>query len=696
MDDRLLAIFRGEAGERLDEMVRTLLAVEAGEGGAESVRELFRHAHSLKGTAGMVGLGDIGTVAGAVEDLLAQARESGELDARLAGPLLEVTDAIRAAMDGAPLDSEAVIGRLRAADEAVDGGRRTAPEPTDADADPDPAPADVIAPPPAAPDAPADASPPPPAAPDAPANVPAQRRRSDGRPRSRTLRVAAERVDAVLDVAGEAVVGMRRFQHMAGPNVDQRVRDELETGEALMASLQDAALRLRTLPLSSIVGPFPRAVRDIAVGEGKEAELELVGVEAQLDRVILDGLSDLIVHLLRNAVSHGIETPVVREAAGKRSQGRIVLRADASGRGVDITVSDDGSGIPRELLDRASSPSELANLLATPGLSTADHVGDLSGRGVGLDAVRRDTEALGGALLAESEPGRGSTFTLRVPATLAVLGLLLVERAGGVFGFPLLALEEVVEAEGCVSLGDRVAVEVRGEAIQLVDLADLLSMPPTTAPATGPVLIVSVSSGRVAVRVDRLIGEQEAVVKPLGGVLANVPGYLGATLLGDGSIGLIVDPRHAVRIAPGLAAAPPRLALPAGSASAPGSDRPPTVLVVDDQHTVRELQRTILTGAGYHVLTARDGSEALDVLEREPDVRLVLTDIEMPVLDGFGLLLALRDDARHNALPVVVVSSRGSEEDRRRGAEAGADAYVDKGEFDQRALLEIVERLVIR
>lgn len=684
MDERLLGIFRAEAGERLDQMVQTLLAIEAGDGDAESVRELFRHAHSLKGTAGMVGLQAIGTVAGAVEDQLAEARASGELDVALVGPLLEVTDAIRAAMDGAPLDPEPIVaGLVTAAAHAPSPAPSAGPgEPVDdAFAAAAAAPTDPPADPPSSPGAVVGVS-----TAAAPPTLAAPRR-------TRTLRVAADRVDALLDVTGQGVVGMRRFAHMVGPDMDERVREELEGGEALMASLQDAALQLRTLPLSSIVGPFARAVRDIAAREGKEAELELVGVDAQLDRVILDGLSDLIVHLLRNAVSHGIESPDERAAAGKPRVGRIVVRADAGGAGVIVTVSDDGRGVDRELRERAGSAAELAELLATPGLSTADHVGELSGRGVGLDAVRRDAERLGGALLVESTPGQGSDFILRMPTTLAVLGLLLVERGGQVFGLALLVLEEVVEADGVVSLGDRVAVDVRGEAIQLVDLADVLSMPPTTAPATGPILIVSALNRRVAVRVDRLVGEEEAVVKPLGPVLGAVPGYLGATVLGDGSIGLILDARHVVRTAPDLAAAPARLALPPG-ASAPNG--PATVLVVDDQHTVRELQRSILSGAGYSVLTARDGREALDVLEHQPDVRLVLTDIEMPVLDGFGLLLALREDPRWSALPVVVVSSRGDEADRRRGAEAGADAYVDKGEFDQRTLLEIVERLVIR
>jgi chemotaxis protein histidine kinase CheA len=667
MDERLLSIFRGEATERLDRMVQTLLAVEAGEGDAEAIRELFRHAHSLKGTAGMVGLGEIGTVAAAVEDVLSEARTSGELDPALAGPLLAVTDAIRGAMEGRAIDAPAIVAALRGSEALAQ-----APEPPPADTS---APAqnggNGGAPP---------ATRPAPTAPAAPAAG------------VRTLRVAADRVDELLDVAGQALMGLRQWEHAVGEQADEFTRDALEQGETLMLGLQHAVLDLRTLPLASIVGRFPRAVRDIAAAEGKEVNLELVGVDAQLDRAILDNLPDLIVHLLRNAVSHGIETPAEREAAGKPRAGRITLRAEARGTDVTLTIADDGRGVAPELLARAESPLELAELLATPGLSTADAVGELSGRGVGLDAVRRDVEGLGGAMAVTSEPGAGSEFTLRLPATLAVLGLLLVERGGQVFGLGLSVLEEVVESDQIIALGDRAAVDVRGEAVPLVDLADVLGMS-APRPAAGPAVIVAALNRRVAVRVDALRGEREGVVKPLGQLLARVPGYVGATFLDDGSIALIADGRHIVRRSTAVAA-PAHAVAPA--APAPAAEAAPKVLVVDDQFTVRELQRTILTGAGYTVLTARDGREALEQLAQEPDVRLVLTDIEMPVMDGFALLLALRDDARWATLPVVVVSSRGSDEDRRRGAEAGADAYIDKGEFDQRTLLGIVQRLVVQ
>jgi two-component system chemotaxis sensor kinase CheA len=504
------------------------------------------------------------------------------------------------------------------------------------------------------------------------------------------LRVSADRVDDLLDVAGQALTGLRQWEHAVGDDVDEFTRDALEQGETLMLGLQHAVLDLRTLPLASIVGRLPRAVRDIAAAEGKEVSLDLVGVDAQLDRAILDTLPDLIVHLLRNAVSHGIEPPQEREAAGKPRAGRIVLRAETRGSEVTLTIADDGRGVAPELLARAQSPLELADLLATPGLSTAEAVGDLSGRGVGLDAVRRDLEGLGGAMLVTSEPGAGAEFMLRLPATLAVLGLLLVERGGQVFGLGLTNLEEVVESDQIIVLGERVAVDVRGEAIPLVDLADVLGMT-APRPASGPAVIVAALNRRVAVRVDGLRGEREGIVKPLGPLLAGVPGYVGATFLDDGSIALIADGRHIVRRSTTVAA-PVLDAPPAAPARA--AETAPKVLVVDDQFTVRELQRTILTSAGYTVLTARDGREALEQLAQEPDVRLVLTDIEMPVMDGFALLLALRDDARWATLPVVVVSSRGGDDDRRRGADAGADAYIDKAQFDQRTLLGIVQRLV--
>jgi len=646
VDDRLLEIFREEAGDRLDAMVSTLLEIEAGDGDPESVRELFRHAHSLKGTAGMVGLEPIAEVARGVEDLLSDARGGGALDAATAGPLLRATDAIRAAMQGEEIDAGAVIAQLRGADAAEPPPRR----PANGGASP--------APPPA---------------------------------RMTTLRVAADRVDDLLDAAGEAVLHRRRLEHMLGPAVedDEHLREELDRGGTLLAGLQQAVLELRTLPLSSIVASFPRTVRDAAAREGREVELELSGVDTQFDRTMLEGISDMIVHLLRNAVSHGIQPPAEREAAGKPRRGTVAVGAEARGNRVEVWVSDDGRGVAPELLARAASRTELAELLAAPGLTTMDAVGELAGRGVGLDAVRRDLERLGGVMLVDSEPGRGSRFTLRLPATLAVLPLLMVERAGQHFGIPLATLAEVADAERIVTDDGRRAVEVDGDLLPVADLAVLLDRVGLSVAPGGPVLIVDVTGRRAAVRCDRLLGEQDAVMKPLGPLLDDLPFYLGATVEDDGTIALVLDARHLLR---GAAAA----ADASAAEPAPPPARPPRVLVVDDQLTVRELQRTILAAAGYEVLTACDGREALELLQRGDRVDLVITDIEMPVLDGFGLLAALRDDPRWGSLPVVIVSARGAEEDRRRGAEAGADAWMVKADFDQQSLLDTVQRLVIR
>jgi two-component system chemotaxis sensor kinase CheA len=649
--DVLLGIFRNEAGERLEAMDRQLLAVEQGEGDAEAIDELLRHAHSLKGTAGMVGFDAIAEVAAGVEDLLASARTAGALDPTLTTPLLRAVDAIRAAVEGDQVDAGAVTEELA----PLDAAART------------------------------------PLASPAPVARAAARARPEVR--EHTLRVTARRVDELLDVAGEAVLHRRRLDHLLGGQRSERVREELQEGEALLDRLQHGVLELRTFPLSSIVGPFPRLVRDVAAAEGREVELALEGVDTQLDRAILEGVGDLVVHLLRNAVAHGIEPPDAREAAGKPRRGRIVVRAESRGATVAVSVSDDGRGIAAELLARAGDDDdELVELLSTPGFSTAERVGQISGRGVGLDSVRRDLERLGGALTAKSEPGLGSTFTLRLPATLAVLQVLLVERAGQHYGIPLPIVEELLEGEAKPGEDGGQAIAVRGVDVPLFDLIALLGDRAPAAASDGPVAALHMLGRRLAVRCDSVLGEQEAVVKPLGPLVTRTPGYLGATLIGDGEVALILDPRHLVRAM--LTARP--LPAPAPAAEPAEAARSVRVLVVDDQVTVRELERRILSGAGYDVLVAGDGREALELLHGGAVVDLVVTDLEMPELDGLELVTELRADPRWQALPVVVVSSRDSEADLARAAEAGADSYVIKSSFDAAGLLETVARLVAR
>lgn len=646
MDERLLEIFRDEALERVDRMSTVLLAAETGAGDGHSVADLFRDAHSIKGSASMLGHTELGGLAGIMEEILAPARERGVLSPRVVPALLGGVDAIRAAVAGDLATIEPASVALRAA-AAGDGP--------------------PVAPPVAPPAAPRDEPP-------------------STRPQ-RMLRVRADNVDQLLDAVGETALHGRRLEHLVGTRTaDESVHQELERGESLVGELQDAVLGLRMLPLETIVGGLPRAVRDIASEAQREVRLVLEGTETPLDRSILDGIGDLLVHLLRNAVSHGIESPEEREALGKPRTGTIRIRAEQRGDRVAVTCADDGRGVTRELLERAREHGSLIDLLAQPGFSTQAELSDLAGRGVGLDAVKHHVERIGGELEATSEPGAGTAMTLLLPLTLAVVTLLLVERGGQPFGLPLTSVEQAVRGERTHELHGRRSLELDGTTVPLVDLADALG---STAPAlahTAPVVVVASGGLRIALACDRLLGDRESVVKSLGPLLAPIRGYLGATILPDGGIALLLDPAHLVR-AGEAAVAPPR------TAAAPQRP-PPKVLVVDDQLTVRELERTILEAAGYRVCTAEDGLAALATLEREADVECVVSDVEMPGMGGLALLEAIRAQPGHATLPVVIVTSRDDEEALARGADAGADAWVVKSQFDQQALLDTVGRLV--
>jgi len=649
LDSAVLEIFRDETAERLDRVVEVLLAAEAGAAAPDAIDSLFRDIHSIKGNAGMVGFDEAHRIAHAMEDVLEPARDRGVLATDSTEPLLRATDAIRRVVAGEEQVAGPIVEAL-AASAMPPGG--------------EPAPA---------------------SAPATPATAPGQG----------SFRVAAPKVDRLLNSVGETVLQHRRLEHSlslrgAEAAATGAVDEEMAHGGRLLDDLQHAAIEMRMLPLASITGPFQRAARDLAHREGKDVELTISGADTQLDRTILDGISETIGHLLSNAVVHGLEAPDEREAAGKPAQGRIELRADQRGGMVAIEVADDGRGISAEVASEAERRGSLLAVIARPGFSTAERVSDAAGRGVGLDAVKAHVEELGGELEVQSAPGDGMTVTLTLPLTLALLRVLLVERDGRPFGLPLSAASDAQVVAERMSLGGRPTIQVRERAIPLADLAALLGATARPLPARSSAVVVSGAGSRVAIAYDRLLGEQELVVKALGPVLARVRGYLGAAILGDGRVALILDPAALVR-REASTAPPSSPGTPARSAPAP---RSPVVLVVDDQFTVRELQRSILEAAGYRVLTACNGREAMESLSGNGTVDLVISDIQMPEMDGFALLDAIRSGPAHSDLPVVIVSARAGEEDRRRGAEAGGDAYVVKQEFSQRGLLDTVERLV--
>jgi two-component system chemotaxis sensor kinase CheA len=501
---------------------------------------------------------------------------------------------------------------------------------------------------------------------------------------TRSIRVAAEKLDRLLDLVGESLLHQRRLEHVLG---SEAAADELDVGERLLGELKDTAVGLRMLPLSAIATALPRAVRDIAASEGKAAELTVHGLETELDRAVLEGLTEPLVHLLRNAVAHGIESPEERSRKRKPSVGTVELRAAQRGNAVEVTVSDDGAGVSEAVREEARKVGSLADVLCRSGFSTADSVSNLAGRGVGLDAVRRFVEGLGGSFEVRSEPGQGTEFILLLPLALALLEVLLVESDGNVYGIPLASVSEAVDVHEPVSLGGRPHLRLRGEALPLAGLAQLLGAPGTSAPAS--VGIVVAAAGRsAAVTCDTLLGQEEVVVKPLGPLLAAVEGYLGAAVLGDGRVALLVDPAALLR---GAVSGPARRT----DASAPARQSP-KVLVVEDSVTVRELQRSILETAGYRTVTARHGREGLERLLADTEIELVVTDVEMPELDGLELTRLIRAHPERGNTPVVIVTSCADDAARERGLVAGADAYMVKQGFEQEALLETVQRLVGR
>jgi two-component system, chemotaxis family, sensor kinase CheA len=697
LDDELADIFRQEAVDRLDQMDAGLLAVESQGGSGTDVDALFRHVHTIKGAAAMLGFDDIRALAHAAEDILASVREAGAFPPELAAPLLRATAALRACVAGAPQPVDDVIADLTAtmaALPAAEADGRHGPE----------------AGPPHVPEASrphaSEVSPPPPpeaSGPGEAASVPAAAAPADGGPAStppvrpaaaragdRKLRVPAEKIDRLLDVVGELMLFRGQTMHAMGGQgaVSPEFADLLASGGRMLSELQDTAISMRTLPLTVITRRLPVAVRDIARETGKDVELIITGAETELDRVILESLHDPLAHLLSNAVIHGIEPPAEREQAGKPARGRLEVRAVPHGSLVEIVVSDDGRGISADIQERAAREGSLTGVLAQPGYSTAPEVTDRAGRGVGLDAVNSYARSLGGSLEVRSEPGRGMEIRLLLPLALALLEVLLFRRGQAVFGVPLSAVEEVVPVTGTLTLEGRPALNVRGQALPVADVAELLG---AVAPPLGeqpPALVISAAGRRAVAVCDAVLGEHEALVKSLGPLFDGIEGYLGSAILGDGRIALLVEP-------PVLTLGARRaLRMPEPAAAGPAAA--PKVLVVEDSFTVRELQRSILEAGGYPVVTARDGRDALGVLDADPEISLVVTDVDMPRLDGLELTRAIRAIDRRASLPVIIVTARGSEADRRSGIEAGADAYMAKPDFNQQALLATVERLVGR
>ena len=477
----------------------------------------------------------------------------------------------------------------------------------------------------------------------------------------------------------------------------------------LTDNLQEDIKRARMLPVATILDGFHRLVRDVARREDKQAVLELVGTETEVDKRVLELIKDPLMHILRNAVSHGIETIDDRLRSGKPPAGRIVVRTAQVGGQIRIDVSDDGQGIDADrVLDRAIElglvdPAQGRNLPARDvlnfifhsGLSTKTAVTNVSGRGIGMDVVRENIQRVQGQITVETEPGAGSTITITLPLTLSTTKSLIVGVGGEVYALPITAVERILRiVPGDIeSIEDTPALVLDGAPVAVARLADLLGVGDGDAPAADtkmPVVILSVEQRRLGLVVDSLVDEQEMVVKPLGKQLLRVRNVAGGTVVGSGAVILVLNPLDLIASAVPRASAPGSLARTSDAAAT--AERQ-CVMIVEDSITTRTLEKNILETAGYVVVTCKDGAEAMAYL-RDGTCDAIISDIDMPNVNGFDLVERIRQIERYRDLPVLLVTSLGSDEDRRRGMQVGANGYIVKSDFEQGRFLEMLEALL--
>jgi chemotaxis protein histidine kinase CheA len=763
-DPELLATFRAEVEERLSSLQTGLLALEEHSSPRQVVGGLFRDAHTVKGSARMLGLEHVLHVAHAMEDLLGALRDNRLTVRRdLVDLLLTACDGIARALPGGELDGDPMTPLVDALQAAVGGRVVQVPSLGAATVVHEvPCPSGAL---PTAPVAPQSAQEPPPAVP-APV-VPAQAGPAEASApaaRNDSVRVAASKVYDLLDVVGEADLGSRRIEQSTSAllalaaeqgrwatvlrqaaarsevelpddvllavhrlaGVDDEVsaavrglRELVEGHRSGMALVRDGAMGLAMVPVRRMLAALPRIVRDVAAATGKEVALVTSGEDVELDKQVLDGVADALKHLVINAVDHGCETAEQRTAAGKPVRATVTVTARSVGGTVVLEVSDDGAGVDEDAVraaavrqgllpaDSALSGPPLLSLLFTPALSTSRTVTETSGRGVGLDVVRDAVEELGGAVEVRSERGVGTTFVLTLPVTLGVLRCLLARVGDERYAVPVTGVVESVslrsgalgskggDAEVHVLAGAAVVVR-HGVSVPLVDLGAALGLSRSAADAPRAALVVKHGATQVAWAVDRLEGESELVVKDLGPFLGRVPCVAGATIDGSGSVVCLLDLRELGDRALGSASLASSAPVAATRSTRPEpTGRKPRVLVVEDSVGVRELERVILEGAGYAVETAVDGLDGAARLRDDP-ADLVVSDVEMPGMDGYELTRTVRRTKGWENVPVVIMTSRGEDASRQAGLDAGCSAYLLKNEFDQDQLVQTVRRLVGR
>jgi two-component system sensor histidine kinase and response regulator WspE len=748
-DASLLELFSLEAEAQTQVLSTGLMALERNPTQADQLEACMRAAHSLKGAARIVGIDAGVSVAHVMEDCLVAAQEGRLLlRAEHIDALLRGTDLLmHIATPGDPHGEALVPAFLLQMASLLDPG--AAPLPAVVAIEPPSPVVPPAQPEPVVPALEADVEP----------AAPRKAGKRAGEGGERVLRVTADRLNSLLDLSSKSLVEtqrlkpylatLQRLKRMHGQGMRAldglktqledsgqsiEVLDALAQTQRLLAETQqilqqqaadldefgwqasqraqllyDTALACRMRPFADVLTGQSRMVRDLGRSLGKQVQLQIEGEKTQVDRDVLEKLEAPLTHLLRNAVDHGIEQPERRLLAGKPAEGTIRLRASHQAGLLMLELSDDGAGIDlerlkRNIVERGLSPAdtvaqmseaELLTFLFLPGFSLRDKVTEVSGRGVGLDAVQHMVRDLRGSIELTQVPGQGCRFQLEVPLTLSVVRSLVVEVGDEAYAFPLAHIERTLEvaADEIVQIEGRQHFWHEGRHIGLVAASQLLNRPAGQGEANSlRVVVIREREQLYGVAVERLIGERVLVVMPLDPRLGKVQDISAGALLDDGSVVLIIDVEDLLRSVEKLLSTGRLERIERGAQGARGVSRK-RILVVDDSLTVRELQRKLLSNRGYDVAVAVDGMDGWNALRSE-DFDLLITDIDMPRMDGIELVTLVRRDQRLQSLPVMVVSYKDREEDRRRGLDAGADYYLAKASFHDDALLDAVVELI--
>ncbi|MEW5746600.1 MAG: hybrid sensor histidine kinase/response regulator [Nitrospirota bacterium] len=741
---RFIARFVDEAREHIGRLNDGLIALERSPDDAEVLNAIFRSAHTIKGSSRMLKLAAITDTAHKLEDALGALRDKRIAHSRELADLLfmgvdAIADMVEKISAGQEIAAES-SGLCEALARVAEGGSAAAGE-----GQPSP-PAPGAAPGAEAEETRGAAAVMPGSAGQPPAPGEARARTSE------TVRINAEKLDDLIKLMGEMVSNQNRLKqrmqdireaersakshlelirklryldssavpdtvadsaqalHMQIRQLAVTMRDDNNVQNLLIGELQERALIMRMVPLSMVFDSFQRMVRDIARSLAKEADLVIEGGDIELDKKMMEKIGDPLVHMLRNAVDHGIERPEDRVRTGKPARGVVKVSACYDAGSVIIEIGDDGSGIPLDKIKEkalkkklftdeelnAMDEASLIDLVFQPGFSTSSIVTDVSGRGVGMDVVKRNiVEDLKGSIAVRTSAGAGTTFSIRLPLSLAIMPILLVTAAGTTVAVATHYVREIIRIprEEFMSIVDRTAVRLRNEFIPVADLASLLRLP-TQADAPPPaagkeplIIVIQAGSEHLGLLVDALIDEEDMVIKSLPSHMRTTKLVSGVTISGRNDI---INILHIPAI---FAAAKEARGPKSGAVQDSAGQREVTILVVDDSVNTREIERSILESYGYRVTLAEDGLDALEKAKGHP-FDAVITDVEMPRLDGFSLTELLRKEEAYRHTPIVIVTSLEKEEDKKRGVRVGADAYIVKGSFDQTNLLETVQNLL--